>query len=85
MAYGKGLAGLTKPKELSLIKIWPFNKNSYDKMYSLYRCIRFNEEIAGSHQLGPLVGENTEITSFLEKTLTLNCQVMLLTYVPWVL
>ena len=34
------------------------------------RCIRFNEEIAGNYQLGALGrGENTEITSFLEKNI----------------
>ena len=34
------------------------------------RCVRFNEEIAGNYQLGAIGrGENTEITSFLEKNI----------------
>ena len=87
MAYGKGFSRFNETKRAVTNKnLGPLIKTHMTRCIHCTRCIRFNEEIAGNYQLGALGrGENTEITSFLEKTLTLNCQVMLLTYVPWVL
>ena len=48
----------------------PLIKTQMTRCIHCTRCIRFNEEIAGNYQLGALGrGENTEITSFLEKNI----------------
>ena len=48
----------------------PLIKTHMTRCIHCTRCIRFNEEVAGNFQLGALGrGEDTEITSFLEKNI----------------
>ncbi|MEE2694783.1 MAG: NADH-quinone oxidoreductase subunit NuoG [Pseudomonadota bacterium] len=71
MAYGKGFSRYVENKRTVKDKsLGPLIKTHMTRCIHCTRCIRFSEEIAGNHQLGSLGrGENTEITSYLEKTI----------------
>ena len=71
MAYGKGFSRFNEGKRaVSNKNLGPLIKTHMTRCIHCTRCVRFNEEIAGNYQLGALGrGENTEITSFLEKNI----------------
>ncbi len=71
MAYGKGFSRFNESKRaVSNKNLGPLIKTHMTRCIHCTRCIRFNEEIAGNYQLGALGrGEDTEITSFLEKNI----------------
>ena len=70
MAYGKGFSRFVEHKRAVKDKhLGPLIKTHMTRCIHCTRCIRFSEEIAGNDQLGAIGrGENTEITSYLEKT-----------------
>ena len=71
MAYGKGFSRFNEGKRaVSNKNLGPLIKTHMTRCIHCTRCVRFNEEIAGNYQLGAIGrGENTEITSFLEKNI----------------
>ena len=71
MAYGKGLSRFIENKRAVKDKhLGPLIKTHMTRCIHCTRCVRFSEEVAGNHQLGTVGrGENTEITSYLEKTI----------------
>ncbi len=71
MAYGKGFSRFNEGKRaVSNKNLGPLIKTHMTRCIHCTRCVRFNEEIAGNFQLGAVGrGENTEITSFLEKNI----------------
>ena len=71
MAYGKGLSRFVERKRAVKDKnLGPLIKTHMTRCIHCTRCIRFSEEIAGNDQLGSTGrGEDTEITSYLEKTI----------------
>ena len=71
MAYGKGLSRFIEGKRAVKDKyLGPLIKTHMTRCIHCTRCIRFAEEVAGNDQLGAVGrGENTEITSYLEKTI----------------
>ena len=71
MAYGKGFSRFNEGKRaVSNKNLGPLIKTHMTRCIHCTRCVRFNEEIAGNYQLGAVGrGENTEITSFLEKNI----------------
>ncbi len=71
MAYGKGLSRyLEKKRAVKDKHLGPLIKTHMTRCIHCTRCIRFSEEIAGNDQLGTTGrGEDTEITSYLEKTI----------------
>ncbi len=71
MAYGKGLSRFVEKKRAVKDKnLGPLIKTHMTRCIHCTRCIRFSEEVAGNTQLGTTGrGEDTEITSYLEKTI----------------
>ncbi len=71
MAYGKGLSRFVEKKRAVKDKhLGPLVKTHMTRCIHCTRCVRFSEEVAGNNQLGSIGrGEDTEITSFLEKTI----------------
>ena len=71
MAYGKGLSRFVEKKRAVKDKhLGPLIKTHMTRCIHCTRCVRFSEEVAGNNQLGTVGrGENTEITSYLEKTI----------------
>ena len=71
MAYGKGFSRFNESKRAVANKnLGPLIKTHMTRCIHCTRCIRFNEEVAGNFQLGALGrGEDTEVTSFLEKNI----------------
>ncbi len=71
MAYGAGISRFVEMKRAVKDKyLGPLIKTHMTRCIHCTRCIRFSEEIAGNDQWGSLGrGENTEITSFLEKSI----------------
>ena len=71
MAYGKGLSRFIEGKRAVKDKyLGPLIKTHMTRCIHCTRCIRFAEEVAGNDQLGAVGrGEDTEITSYLEKTI----------------
>ena len=70
MAYGAGISRFVEMKRAVKDKYLSINRNHMTRCIHCTRCIRFSEEIAGNDQWGSLGrGENTEITSFLEKSI----------------
>ena len=71
MAYGKGISRYVENKRAVKDKnLGPLIKTHMTRCIHCTRCIRFSEEIAGNDQLGATGrGEDTEITSYLEKTI----------------
>ena len=71
MAYGKGLSRFVEKKRAVKDKyLGPLIKTHMTRCIHCTRCIRFADEVAGNEQLGAVGrGEDTEITSYLEKTI----------------
>ena len=71
MAYGQGFSRFNEGKRaVSNKNLGPLIKTHMTRCIHCTRCVRFNEEVAGNYQLGAIGrGENTEITSFLEKNI----------------
>jgi len=71
MAYGSGIGRYVEQKRAVKDKhLGPLIQTHMTRCIHCTRCIRFSEEIAGNDQLGSLNrGEDTEITSFLEKSI----------------
>ncbi len=71
MAYGKGLSRFVEKKRAVKDKhLGPLIKTHMTRCIHCTRCVRFSEEVAGNDQLGTIGrGEDTEITSYLEKTI----------------
>ena len=71
MAYGKGFSRFVEKKRAVKDKhLGPLIKTHMTRCIHCTRCVRFSEEVAGNSQLGTVGrGEDTEITSYLEKTI----------------
>ena len=71
MAYGKGFSRFVEKKRAVKDKhLGPLIKTHMTRCIHCTRCVRFSEEVAGNNQLGTVGrGEDTEITSYLEKTI----------------
>ena len=71
MAYGSGIGRYVEQKRAVKDKnLGPLIQTHMTRCIHCTRCIRFAEEVAGNDQLGSLNrGEDTEITSFLEKSI----------------
>ena len=72
MAYGSGISRYFEKKRAVKDKnIGPLIKTHMTRCIHCTRCVRFGEEISGIEQLGATGrGEDTEITTFLEKSIT---------------
>ena len=71
MAYGNGFSRFIEHKRAVKDKnLGPLIKTHMTRCIHCTRCIRFAEEISGNNQLGTTGrGEDSEITSFLEKSI----------------
>ncbi len=71
MAYGSGFSRFVEHKRAVKDKhLGPLIKTHMTRCIHCTRCVRFAEEISGNKQLGATGrGEDTEITSFLEKSI----------------
>ena len=71
MAYGQGISRFVENKRAVKDKnLGPLIKTHMTRCIHCTRCVRFSEEIAGNEQFGAIGrGEDTEITSFLEKSI----------------
>ena len=71
MAYGSGFSRFVEHKRAVKDKnLGPLIKTHMTRCIHCTRCVRFAEEISGNDQLGTIGrGEDTEITSFLEKSI----------------
>ena len=71
MAYGQGFSRFVEKKRAVKDKhLGPLIKTHMTRCIHCTRCVRFSEEVAGNTQLGTVGrGEDTEITSYLEKTI----------------
>ncbi len=71
MAYGSGISRFVEHKRAVKDKnLGPLIKTHMTRCIHCTRCVRFAEEISGNQQLGTIGrGEDTEITSFLEKSI----------------
>ena len=71
MAYGKGFSRFIEDKRAVKEKnLGPLIKTHMTRCIHCTRCVRFAEEVAGVNQLGTIGrGEDTEITTFLEKSI----------------
>ena len=72
IAYGRGHSRFTENKRAVTEKyMGPVVKTVMTRCIQCTRCIRFAEEVAGIEEIGAIGrGENMQITSYLEKTLT---------------
>jgi NADH-quinone oxidoreductase subunit G len=72
LAYGRGHNRFAENKRAVTDKyMGPIVKTSMTRCIQCTRCIRFAEEVAGVEELGAIGrGENMEITSYLEGTMT---------------
>jgi NADH-quinone oxidoreductase subunit G len=72
MAYGRGFTRFEENKRAIDDKyMGPVIKTSMTRCIQCTRCIRFSEEVAGVPELGMLYrGEDSQITSYLERTVT---------------
>jgi NADH-quinone oxidoreductase subunit G len=72
MAYGRGFSRFDENKRAVTDKyMGPIVKTSMNRCIQCTRCIRFAEQVAGVEEIGAIGrGENMQITSYLEKTLT---------------
>ena len=71
MAYGSGISRFVESKRAVENKnLGPLIKTHMTRCIHCTRCVRFAEEVAGVEQLGTTGrGEDTEITTYLEKTI----------------
>ena len=72
LAYGKGFTRYHENKRAVTEKhMGPLVKTVMTRCIHCTRCVRFAEEIAGVEEIGAIGrGENTQITSYLESTIT---------------
>jgi NADH-quinone oxidoreductase subunit G len=72
MAYGRGFSRFDENKRAVTDKyMGPIIKTSMNRCIQCTRCIRFAEQVAGVEEIGAIGrGENMQITTYLEKTLT---------------
>jgi NADH-quinone oxidoreductase subunit G len=72
MAYGRGWSRFDENKRAVTDKyMGPIIKTSMNRCIQCTRCIRFAEQVAGVEEIGAIGrGENMQITTYLEKTLT---------------
>ncbi|HXS50628.1 MAG TPA: NADH-quinone oxidoreductase subunit NuoG [Sphingomicrobium sp.] len=72
VAYGRGFSRFEENKRAIDDKyMGPVIKTSMTRCIQCTRCIRFSEEVAGVPEIGMLYrGEDSQITSYLEKTVT---------------
>ena len=72
MAYGRSFTRFEENKRAVDDKyMGPIIKTSMNRCIQCTRCIRFSEEVAGIAELGMLYrGEDSQITSYLERTVT---------------
>jgi len=71
MAYGQGISRFVENKRAVKDKnLGPLIKTHMTRCIHCTRCVRFSEEVAGNEQFGSIGrGEDTEITSYLEKSI----------------
>src|SRR5690242_3278200 len=72
MAYGRGFSRFEENKRAIDDKyMGPVIKTSMTRCIQCTRCIRFSEEVAGVPEIGMLYrGEDSQITTYLERTVT---------------
>jgi NADH-quinone oxidoreductase subunit G len=72
MAYGRGMSRFDENKRAVTDKyMGPIIKTSMNRCIQCTRCVRFAEQVAGVEEIGAIGrGENMQITTYLEKTLT---------------
>ncbi|MFD1611384.1 NADH-quinone oxidoreductase subunit NuoG [Sphingomonas tabacisoli] len=72
MAYGRGHSRFDENKRAVTDKyMGPIIKTSMNRCIQCTRCVRFAEQVAGVEEIGAIGrGENMQITTYLEKTLT---------------
>ncbi|HYZ47673.1 MAG TPA: NADH-quinone oxidoreductase subunit NuoG, partial [Sphingomonas sp.] len=72
MAYGRGFSRFDENKRAVTDKyMGPIIKTSMNRCIQCTRCVRFAEQVAGVEEIGAIGrGENMQITTYLEKTLT---------------
>ncbi|WP_037501932.1 NADH-quinone oxidoreductase subunit NuoG [Sphingomonas jaspsi] len=72
MAYGRGSSRFDENKRAVDDKyMGPIVKTAMTRCIQCTRCVRFSEEVAGTPEMGMLFrGEDSQITSYLEKALT---------------
>ncbi|MGH6728536.1 MAG: NADH-quinone oxidoreductase subunit NuoG, partial [Sphingomicrobium sp.] len=72
MAYGRGFTRYEENKRAIDDKyMGPVIKTSMTRCIQCTRCIRFSEEVAGVEEIGMLYrGEDSQITTYLERTVT---------------
>ncbi len=76
MAYGVDFSRYREPKRASDdLDLGPLVETHMTRCISCTRCVRFTTEVAGIHQMGQTGrGEDAEITSYLNETLSSNLQ-----------
>ncbi|RRH76395.1 NADH-quinone oxidoreductase subunit NuoG [Falsigemmobacter faecalis] len=76
MAYGVDFSRFREPKRASEdLNLGPLVKTTMTRCISCTRCVRFTTEVAGITQMGQTGrGEDSEITSYLNQTLSSNLQ-----------
>lgn len=72
MAYGRGVSRFDENKRAVTDKyMGPIIKTSMNRCIQCTRCVRFAEQVAGVEEIGAIGrGENMQITTYLEKTLS---------------
>ena len=72
MAYGRGTSRYEENKRAVEDKyMGPIVKTAMTRCIQCTRCVRFSEEVAGTPEMGMLFrGEDSQITTYLEKALT---------------
>jgi NADH-quinone oxidoreductase subunit G len=72
MAYGRGFSRFDENKRAVTDKyMGPIIKTSMNRCIQCTRCVRFAEQVTGVEEIGAIGrGENMQITTYLEKTLT---------------
>jgi NADH-quinone oxidoreductase subunit G len=76
MAYGVDFSRYREPKRATEdLNLGPLVKTAMTRCISCTRCVRFTTEVAGITQMGQTGrGEDSEITSYLNETLSSNLQ-----------
>ncbi len=76
MAYGADFSRFREPKRAAIdLDLGPLVETHMTRCISCTRCVRFTTEVAGINQMGQTGrGEDAEITSYLNQTLSSNLQ-----------
>ena len=76
MAYGVDFSRFREAKRaVDDLDLGPLVETHMTRCISCTRCVRFTTEVAGIHQMGQIGrGEDAEITSYLDQTLSSNLQ-----------